>query len=83
MALAWKVMVPLGLINLVVAAVLVEYREPIAKGVGIDSIWVTIVLSWAITLAAWIIAGLLAPLSTDNTPRLSVSPFDAEQEMSR
>lgn len=81
MSLAWKVMVPLGLVNLVVAAVLVEYRKPIAEMVGTDSLLVPIIISWVVTLAAWIIAGMLSPLSTDNTPRLSISPFDAEKEM--
>lgn len=81
MSLAWKVMVPLGLVNLVVAAVLVEYRKPIAEMVGTDSLLVPIIISWVVTLGAWIIAGMLSPLSTDNTPRLSISPFDAEKEM--
>ena len=31
MSLAWKVMVPLGLVNLVVTAVLVEYRDEISQ----------------------------------------------------
>jgi hypothetical protein len=43
---------------------------------------VPIVISWVITLTAWIVAGALAPLSTDNTPRAAVSPFDVEQELS-
>ncbi|HZZ30067.1 MAG TPA: NADH-quinone oxidoreductase subunit NuoH [Pirellulales bacterium] len=81
MSLAWKVMVPLGLVNLVVTAVLVEYGRPIAQAVGFNSVWVTIILSWGITLVAWVVAGLLAPLSTDNTPRPTALPFDAESEL--
>ena len=34
MALAWKVMLPLGLVNLVAVAVLVEYRDAIAQAHG-------------------------------------------------
>src|SRR5262249_20210183 len=78
MSLAWKVMVPLGLVNLVVAAALVEYQKQIADAFG-DSVWITIAISWAVTLAAWIAAGLLAPLSTDNRPQSVVRPFDAEE----
>ena len=81
MTLAWKVMLPLGLVNLVVAAVLVEYRDAIAQAVGTNSLWVPIAISWGVMLAAWIVAGLLAPLATDNTPRPAALPFDAEQEL--
>jgi len=81
MSLAWKVMVPLGLVNLLVTAVLVEYGDAISQSIGASTLWVTIVLSWSITLAAWIGAGLLAPLSTDNTPRPLALPFDPESEL--
>jgi NADH-quinone oxidoreductase subunit H len=81
MSLAWKVMVPLGLVNLLIAAVLVEYQEPIAQAFGTHSIWVPIAISWGVTIAAWIVAGLFAPLSTDNRPRAGARPFDAEQEL--
>src|SRR5262245_12496454 len=78
MSLAWKVMVPLGLVNLVVTAILVEYR-PTESGPG--SFLIPILVSWGMTVAAWIVAGLLAPLASDNTPRRAVSPFDAEGEL--
>ncbi len=83
MALAWKVMVPLGLVNLILAAVLVEYRDAIAQAVGTNSLWIPIAISWAVMLVSWIVAGFLAPLSTDNRPRPSALPFDAEQELTR
>ena len=76
MSLAWKVMVPLGLVNLVLTAVLVEYRPKFG-----DSFWPMIAISWGVTIAAWVGAGLLAPLATDNTPRVHAMPFDAESEM--
>ncbi|HEY2828069.1 MAG TPA: NADH-quinone oxidoreductase subunit NuoH [Pirellulales bacterium] len=81
MSLAWKVMVPLGLVNLVLTAVLVEYGQSISQSIGASNLWVTITLSWGITLAAWIVAGLHAPLSTDNRPRPTALPFDAESEL--
>ncbi len=83
MSLAWKVMVPLGLVNLILAAVLVEYRDAIAQALGTNSMWVPVAVSWVVMLVSWIVAGLLAPLSTDNTPRPSALPFDAEKELSR
>jgi NADH-quinone oxidoreductase subunit H len=80
MALAWKVMLPLGLVNLVTVAVLIELREQglIAR----DSLWPAVGISWAVTLIAWIVSGLLAPFSSDNRPRRTVGPLDAERQLS-
>lgn len=79
MALAWKMMLPLGLVNLVTVAVLIELRE---QGlIASDSLWPVVAISWAVTIVAWIIAGLLAPLSTDNRPRGAVGPLDAERRL--
>lgn len=68
MALAWKVMLPLGLVNLVLVAVLVEYQPRIMAGVG-NSLWALMAAMWAIGIGAWLVVGMLAPLSTDNRPR--------------
>jgi NADH-quinone oxidoreductase subunit H len=75
MSLAWKVMLPLGTVNLVTIAVLTEYfsSTPLA---------VRAAISWIVTIAAWIVAGLLAPLSLDNSPRSEVGPWDSEMELS-
>jgi NADH-quinone oxidoreductase subunit H len=81
MSLAWKVMVPLGLVNLVVTAILVEYRNSSAIASGTVSLLIPIVISWGVTLVAWVVAGLLAPLASDNTPRRAAAPFDAESEL--
>jgi len=70
MALAWKVMLPLGLVNLVLVAVLVEYEMPIMAAVG-QSLTALVAAMWAIGIAAWLVVGMLAPLSTDNRPRTS------------
>jgi NADH-quinone oxidoreductase subunit H len=79
MALAWKVMLPLGLVNLLTIAVLIELRE---QGlIAAESLWPVVAISWAVTLVAWIVAGYLAPLSTDNRPRRAVGPLDAERRL--
>src|SRR5262249_9476808 len=46
MSLAWKVMVPLGLVNLIVAAILVEYRGAIASALGSDNLIIPVIISW-------------------------------------
>jgi NADH-quinone oxidoreductase subunit H len=80
MSLAWKVMLPLGLVNLLTIAVLIELRE---QGLFASrSLWPMVAVSWAVTLVAWILAGYLAPLSTDNRPRRAVGPLDAERQLS-
>jgi NADH-quinone oxidoreductase subunit H len=74
MALAWKVMLPLGLVNLVTIAVLTEYFTN-------ESVWLRVAVSWIVTIIAWITAGLLAPLSIDNSPRSEIGPWDSEMEL--
>ncbi len=69
MTLAWKVMLPLGLVNLVLVAVLYE-PEIGGRMVTQFGEWTRAVLSWAVMLAACAIAAVAAPLSTDNRPRL-------------
>jgi len=75
MQLAWKVMLPLGLINLVVVAVLVEFREPIvaALGGGFFGALILVALSWLIAVVSWTGIALAAPLKFDNRPRLEVA----------
>ncbi len=67
MTLAWKVMLPLGLINLVATAIVVEL-EAMGK-ISSDSHWLIIGIGWAVMLVSWIGAAMISPLKTDNTPR--------------
>ncbi len=69
MTMAWKVMLPLGLINLVSTAILneLEAMEFIAEG----SSGIAILVGWVVMLVSWIGAALIAPLATDNKPRHS------------
>ncbi len=69
MTLAWKVMLPLGLVNLVLVAVLYE-PEIGGRMVAEYGAWTRAVLSWGVMLAACAVAALTAPLATDNRPRL-------------
>lgn len=63
MALAWKVMLPLGLVNLAIVAVLVEYEDVLDSRI-------MMVVTWVATIAICLVTGWLAPLQTDNRPRL-------------
>ena len=66
MNLAWKVMLPLGIVNLVAAAVVCEF-------LGARSWWPAwIVIGWVVLLASWIVTAVCSPLVTDNRPRVDV-----------
>lgn len=75
MNLAWKVMLPLGLVNLVLVAVLIEYERPLRAWLG-GGTWGVAAAMWGLAIVAWVVAGLLAPLQTDNRPRLGGRTLD-------
>lgn len=67
MALAWKVLLPLGMVNFVAVALLdqVQFTWSL-NGSGWNVIFGAI--SWVICIALLLIVGLLAPSITDNRP---------------
>jgi NADH-quinone oxidoreductase subunit H len=80
MALAWKVMLPLGLVNLVFVAVLVEYWSQIYNALGQSSLLVGLCM-WVLAIVSWLIAGMASPLKPDNRPRTDLfSPSSVGSE---
>ena len=73
MTLAWKVMLPLGLVNLVVVTTLLEYADPIAARLGTTPNAAMAAIGWGTLVVSCGLAGILAPLQTDNRPRLDSS----------
>ena len=82
MNLAWKVMLPLGLVNLVAVAAVEEFRPQLvaALGPGIAKA-AAIAIPWVVFFLGWIAAGLLTPSGTDNTPIRTRGPLDVEHEL--
>lgn len=79
MNLAWKVMLPLGIANLVVVATVEEFRPQLLASLGAG--WAqgaALAAPWAVFFIGWIGAGLLTPSGTDNRPILTRSPLNAE-----
>jgi NADH-quinone oxidoreductase subunit H len=81
MSLAWKIMLPLGMVNLVAIAIFLELRElydPTETNLG----WTLglAVAAWLVCLAAWGAVSLASPLVTDNRPRrdLLVEAIDSQ-----
>ena len=82
MNLAWKVMLPLGLANLVTVATIEEFRPQLVEAVGAGPAgWIALLVPWGVFFAGWIAAGLFTPSGTDNTPISTHGPLDIEHEL--
>ena len=68
MALAWKVMLPLGVVNLLAVAVFSELQHPGRAGGGLSSLWVGLG-GWLVAAVGWIVVAMCGPLVSDNRPR--------------
>ena len=82
MNLAWKVMLPLGIANLVTVATIEEFRPQLVERLGLGPAGaIAIAAPWAVFFLGWIAAGLLTPSGTDNTPIRTHSLLDAERSL--
>ena len=82
MNLAWKVMLPLGLANLVTVAAVEEFRPQLVTALG--SGWAqaaAVAVPWGVFFLGWLAAGLLTPSGTDNTPVRTHGPLDPERSL--
>jgi len=70
MTLAWKVMIPLGLANLVAVMIVSEYAPAISRSLGAWTTPAIVAGMWGVALLAWAVTAWLAPLDTDNRPRI-------------
>ena len=83
MSLAWKVMLPLGLVNLFAVGVLNEMRAGLDPkhenwSIGILSI----VVSWVVCAAAWFIVSWAGPRIADNRPRFDLDSYEVDAQAS-
>jgi NADH-quinone oxidoreductase subunit H len=86
MNLAWKVMLPLGIVNLIAVACVVEFAHVRELEGAVASPWIAVGVGWVVALVAWFLAGRYAPLHTDNRPRLEVlraPDFEPETALAR
>ena len=70
MALAWKVMLPLGLVNLVVVAAWIEFGDTFTSLTGLPAVVGMFLCGWAVLIASWLIVVLATPTNCDNRPRM-------------
>jgi NADH-quinone oxidoreductase subunit H len=66
MSLAWKVMLPLGMVNLVAVAVFLELQHAFWPGGGIAATALMIVAAWIVCGLAWFVVSLVGPRVADN-----------------
>jgi NADH-quinone oxidoreductase subunit H len=76
MNLAWKVMLPLGMVNLTAVAVFIEMR----KGFEVSN-WILVPLAWVVCLAGWFAVAYAAPLASDNRPRRDLHPHGIDAQV--
>lgn len=83
MNLAWKVMLPLGLANIVTVATIEEFRPQLIAALGdAPAGWIAVAVPWGVFVLGWLAAGLLTPSGTDNRPIRAHGPLDIEHELS-
>lgn len=70
MSLAWKVMLPLGIVNFLVVAVLDQARSVFDWSEGWGN-WFIAAISWGVCGAAWLVVARSGPLVSDNAPVIS------------
>jgi len=68
MNIAWKVMLPWGVVNVVVVAVWVEYGDRWASAFGLPSKLLMAAVGVGTLVACWLITTLLDPTKADNRP---------------
>ena len=78
MSLAWKVMLPLGLVNFVAVAILMQLQ---AAWDAAWLRWLSIVIAWVLAAAAWVLVSLAGPSTSDNRPRRRREPMEAGQRV--
>jgi NADH-quinone oxidoreductase subunit H len=82
MNLAWKIMLPLGLVNFIAVAFLEEARHVYGPRDG-SFTWSLgiIAAAWAVFGLAWLVTSLANPLVTDNRPRRDLSPVEIDSQI--
>jgi len=75
MSIAWKVLLPWGMVNVVVVAFWIEYGDRIAAAVGLGNQVLMAVTGLVVLFLSWLVVTRADPTSSDNRP-LVVLPSD-------
>lgn len=76
MNLAWKVVLPLGMVNLVFLAVWVEYGTRWSDTLGLPGGLAMAAAGWLVLVGSWVAVAMLTPATSDNRPRRTTVSAD-------
>ncbi len=82
MSLAWKMMLPLGLINLAAIAIFNELQlslDPEGKNIALQL--GLIAASWGVCIVAWLVMAAAGPLVADNRPRTDMQKYEIDSQI--
>lgn len=68
MGIAWKVMLPWGMVNLLVVAIMLEYGDRLSRVIGLPGAAILAVAGWLSLVGAWLWASIADPTVADNRP---------------
>ena len=81
MSLAWKVMLPLGVLNFLAVAILTELAAHAGPCSDDASIWIVCLVGWGVMLVGWAVVAMARPLITDNRPRAALGRFEIDSQI--
>ena len=79
MAFAWKVMLPLGLVNFVAVAVFEQLKSLSHNADSLNLVFA--LASWGVCIAAWVVISLAGPLVADNRARRDLDPYEVDSQI--
>jgi hypothetical protein len=65
---AWQVMLPWGVVNVMVVALWTEYGDRWARAIGLPGNWLMAACGVAALVGCWLVTTLVDPTKTDNRP---------------
>ena len=83
MTLAWKVMLPLGLVNLVAVAFITEAQAMgwLASNRDWAGTLVVCAIGWVVMIGASLFVASIGPMVTDNRPRMDLQPHAVDPQI--
>ncbi|MCA9153395.1 MAG: NADH-quinone oxidoreductase subunit NuoH [Planctomycetales bacterium] len=79
MGLAWKVMLPLGIVNFVAVAILEQLRTLSDGAAWMD--WLFVLISWGVCIGAWVGISIVGPIIADNRPQRDLVPYGIDPQV--
>ena len=73
MELAWKVMIPCGLVNFVAVAVWMEFGHETSRLLGLPERWGLAAVGWPVLLLSWLAVTILDPTAKRSDNRIDVA----------